>query len=66
MRKPVISRKISQQNRSEIGAKTFAILMTVFKSAELQNFDPVQTVLALAKNRLDICSSVNYKCNVAD
>jgi transposase len=49
MRKPVITRKISQQNRSDQGAKTQAILMTLFKSAELQKLNPVEAVLADAK-----------------
>jgi len=53
MRKPVIARKITQQNRSHRGAKTQAILMTLFKSAELQNLNPVETVLSLTKNCID-------------
>jgi len=65
MRKPVIIRKVSQQNRSEIGAKTLAILMTVFRSAELQNLDPVQTVLDMAKSRIDIRSSFKYGFKIA-
>jgi hypothetical protein len=50
MRKPVLTRKVSQQNRSKQGAKTQAILMTLFRSAELQGENPVETVLAFAKN----------------
>jgi hypothetical protein len=53
MRKPVTTRKISQQNRSEQGAKTQAALMTVFRSAELQGKNPVETVLSLAKTIID-------------
>jgi transposase len=49
MRKPVLTRKVSQQNRSEQGAKTHAVLMTLFRSAELQGKNPVETVLSLAK-----------------
>jgi transposase len=49
MRKPVLTRKISQQNRSEQGSKTQAVLMSLFRSAELQGKNPVETVLALAK-----------------
>jgi len=49
MRKPVITRKISQQNRSEQGAKTHAILMTLFRSAELQGKNPVEALLSMAK-----------------
>jgi transposase len=48
-RKPVITRKISQQNRSDAGAKAHAILMTLFRSAELQGLNPVDYVLALTK-----------------
>ena len=49
MRKPVLTRKVSQQNRSEQGAKTHAVLMTLFRSAELQGKNPVETVLSIAK-----------------
>lgn len=50
MRKPVLTRKISQQNRSELGAKTQAILMTLLRSAELQGANPVETLLDNAKH----------------
>jgi hypothetical protein len=53
MRKPVLTRKVSQQNRSEQGAKTHAVLMTLFRSAELQGKNPVETVLSLAKAIID-------------
>lgn len=53
MRKPVITRKISQQNRSEQGAITHALFLTLFRSAELQNLNPVESVLAHAKMMLD-------------
>ncbi len=49
MRKPVLTRKVSQQNRSDQGAKTQAILMTLFRSQELQGKNPVEAVLARAK-----------------
>lgn len=52
MRKPVITRKISQQNRSDQGAKTQAIFMTLFRSAELQGRNPVETVMAAAQNAI--------------
>ncbi len=52
MRKPVQTRKVSQQNRSERGAQTQAILMTVFRSAELQEYNPVETILSIAKSTL--------------
>jgi hypothetical protein len=52
MRKPVLTRKVSQQNRSQNGAKTQAILMSAFRSAELQEYNPVEMILSLAKNTL--------------
>jgi hypothetical protein len=58
MRKPAINRKISHQNRSESGAKTQAILMTLFRSAELQKLNPVEVVLAIAKRFIDQNASV--------
>jgi hypothetical protein len=54
MRKPVQTRKISQQNRSEQGAKTHAILMTLFRSSELQQENPVEHVLSITKNIINI------------
>ena len=53
MRKPVITRKISQQNRSNHGAKTHAILMTLFRSAELQARNPIETIMKNAKCAID-------------
>jgi transposase len=50
MRKPVLTRKVSQQNRSELGAKTQAILMTLLRSAELQGANPVETLLDNVKH----------------
>ncbi len=52
MRKPVLTRKVSQQNRSENGAKTQSILMSLFRSAELQDLNPVETILRLAQSTL--------------
>jgi transposase len=52
MRKPVLTRKVSQQNRSQNAAKTQAVLMTLFRSAELHQDNPVETVLAMAKNAI--------------
>lgn len=49
MRKPVLIRKVSQQNRSDQGAQTQAILMTLFRTADLQSENPVESVLALAQ-----------------
>jgi transposase len=53
MRKPVLTRKVSQQNRSKQGAKTQAVLMTLFRSAELQGKNPIETVLSLAKSAIE-------------
>jgi hypothetical protein len=58
MRKPAINRKISHQNRSSAGAKTQAILMTLFRSAELQKLNPVETVLTMAKQSIDENASI--------
>ena len=52
MRKPVLTRKVSQQNRSEQGAKTQAILMSFFRTAELQEQNPIEVVLGLAKSAM--------------
>jgi transposase len=52
MRKPVLTRKVSQQNRSEQGAKTQAVLMTLFRSAELQVKNPLEDVLSIAKGAI--------------
>jgi len=52
IRRPVITRKISQQNRSNEGAKTHAIFMSLFRSAELQGYNPVEKVLLDLKSIL--------------
>lgn len=52
MRSPVLTRKVSQQNRSDHGAKTQSILMTLFRSAQLQGHNPVETILSTAKEAL--------------
>jgi len=52
MRKPVITRKVSQQNRSEQGAKAQAVLMTLFRTAELRGQNPIETLLCLAQSAL--------------
>lgn len=58
MRGPVICRRISQGNRSLAGAQTQAILMSLFRSAELQGWDPVQYVLKLVQDSIAGCPSV--------
>jgi hypothetical protein len=57
MGKAVLCRKISQQNRSESGAVTQAVLMTLFRTAELQNQNPVEAVLAIAKSIIEMPKS---------
>lgn len=52
MRNPVLTRKVSQQNRSKDGAKTQAILMTLFRSAQLQDHNPVEIILSITKRTL--------------
>ncbi len=52
MRPAVLTRKVSQQNRSMDGAKAHAILMSLFRSAELQGRNPVEYVLELARRSI--------------
>lgn len=52
MRKPVLIRKVSQQNRSNRGVETQAILMSLFRTAELQDNYPVESILEIVKNTL--------------
>ena len=54
MRNPVLTRKVSPQNRSEDGAKTQAILMSLLRSAELQGINPAENLLASAENALTV------------
>ena len=56
MRPPVLTRKVSQQNRSDDGAKTQSILMTLFRSAQLQDHNPVEIILSTAKKALELRS----------
>lgn len=48
-RGPVISRRISQGNRSQRGADTQAILMSLFRSMYLQGRNPIEELLRLAQ-----------------
>jgi hypothetical protein len=61
MRRPVISRKISQQNRSEAGAETQAILMSIFQTAYLQGRNPVAYVIELCKKYIKQAYTQNEK-----
>ncbi len=65
MRKPAINRKIFHQNRSNTGAKTQAILMTLFRSAELQRLKPVEVVLSMAKQAIDKNAPVECDFKIA-
>lgn len=49
MRGPVISRRISQGNRSQAGAEAQAILMSLFRSMQLQGRNPIEELLHLAQ-----------------
>jgi len=53
MRKAKLFQKISQQNRSESGAVTQAVLMSLFRTAELQKKNPVETVLTAAQSAIE-------------
>jgi transposase len=65
MRKPPINRKISHQNRSNTGAKAQAILMTLFRSAELQRLNPIEVILTMAKQSIDKNAPVEYGFKMA-
>jgi len=49
MRVAVHTRKVSQQNRSTQGAKTHAILLSHFRTADLQKLNPLDYVMQLAE-----------------
>ena len=53
MRIPVVARKVCQQNRSEQGAKTHAVMLTLFRTAELQGHQPVEFVISLTKAAIE-------------
>ena len=46
IRPAVIIRKNSQSNRSDKGAQTQAILMSVYRTLKLRRQDPIETVAA--------------------
>lgn len=50
MRGPVMSRRISQGNRSQSGAEAQAVLMSIFRSMELQARNPLDELLQLAQD----------------
>lgn len=65
LRKPVLTRRVSQQNRSEQGAKTQAVLMTLFRSAELQGNNPIETIFAVAQSAIALKTSTQNYRNLA-
>ena len=65
IRKPVVTRKISQQNRSNRGAQTHAIFMSLFRSAELQGLNPVDKVLSDAKAMIERTQKENTAFKLA-
>lgn len=52
MRDPVMTRRISQGNRSMQGARTQAILMSLFRSMKIQRRNPIEEVLRLAQDAI--------------
>lgn len=52
MRKPVLWRRRCQQNRSDRGTEAQSILMTIFRTAELQGLNPVDYVEVLAQQKI--------------
>ena len=52
MRVAVHTRKVSQQNRSELGAKTHAILLSHFRTAQLQKLNPIDYLVQLARHAI--------------
>jgi transposase len=48
----VHTRKVSQQNRSPEGAKAHGILLSLFRTAQLQKLHPVNYVIELAEHAL--------------
>ncbi len=66
MRMPAIIRKISHLNRSQNGAVTQAILMTLFKSALLQKLNPVEAVFNIAQKTIDKNAPVKIDLQIID
>ncbi len=52
MRLAVHTRKVSQQNRSLQGAKAHAVLLSHFRTAQLQQLNPIEYVMQLARDAL--------------
>ena len=52
IRPAVILRKNSQSNRSEQGAATQAVLMSIYRTLRMRGHDPTKTIAAALKNHL--------------
>lgn len=50
LRPAVIMRKVIQQNRSDKGAHTQAVLMSIYRTLKLRGHDPVQTIVSTLVN----------------
>jgi hypothetical protein len=50
IRPAVIMRKVVQQNRSDKGAHTQAVLMSIYRTLKLRGLDPVKTVVSNLEN----------------
>ena len=53
MRKPVLWRRRCQQNRSDNGVAAQAVLMSIFRTAELKGLNPVEYVETLVKKAIE-------------
>lgn len=65
MRTPVKTRKISFQNRSDRGAQTHAIFLSLFGSAQLQGLNPVEEVHLDIKKMLGSTENENNTAKMA-
>jgi len=52
LRPAVIMRKVIQQNRSDKGAHTQAVLMSIYRTLKMRNLDPVKTIISTLENYL--------------
>ena len=52
IRVATVMRKISGGSRTDRGADTRAVLMSIFRTQRLQKLDPVQTTIALVQRRI--------------
>ena len=52
IRPAVVMRKVIQGNRSDQGAKTQSVLMTLFRTLKRREFNPVDTVIDFLKESI--------------